>query len=236
MEVGLFILLIFTASLLQTSTGFGFSIVATPFLLLLFDARDAIQLNLILSLFISLTLFKNIRSDIDRGVLKRFISGSVIGLPIGMMVFSFSNIDYLKIAIGILILLLTVLLLLKFRIGQTRGRDRIVGAISGSLTTSIGMPGPPLLLYFSGTETEKAKLRGTTLAYYLFIYFFSLVVQIFAAGTSNKVWLYALCALPIVLLGQLAGQYLFSRINQKMFQLFTYAILLFTGAYLLFNT
>lgn len=37
MEILLFGLIIFVASVLQTSTGFGFSIVATPFLLLLFE-------------------------------------------------------------------------------------------------------------------------------------------------------------------------------------------------------
>ncbi len=61
MDILLFIMIILVASLLQTSTGFGFSILATPFLLLLFEPAEAIQINLILSLVISLALITKIK-------------------------------------------------------------------------------------------------------------------------------------------------------------------------------
>ncbi|MDN4606718.1 sulfite exporter TauE/SafE family protein [Sporosarcina highlanderae] len=233
MDIILFITIIIVASVLQTGTGFGFSIVATPFLLLLFDARDAIQINLFLSLVISLAMYRKVRTDIDRGVIKRFIGGSIIGLPIGIFIFLLADIPKLKLGIGIVILALTVLLLLKFRLKQTTNRDFAIGGLSGSLTTSIGMPGPPLLLYFSGTGTSKEKLRGTTLVYYLFIYFISLLIQVIFAGTSKTVWISSLLALPLVWIGLYAGQYLFHKVNQTGFRLFMYVILLFTGLYLL---
>ena len=78
MEIIQFIAIILGASVLQTSTGFGFSILATPFLLVLFSVTDAIQINLILSLVISGALIFKIRSDIDTAVLKRLIAGSVV--------------------------------------------------------------------------------------------------------------------------------------------------------------
>ncbi|HEX5564510.1 MAG TPA: TSUP family transporter, partial [Sporosarcina sp.] len=79
MDILLFITIILLASILQTGTGFGFSIVATPFLLLLFEARDAIQINLLLSLVISLAMYRKVKGDIDMGVMRRFIGGSFIG-------------------------------------------------------------------------------------------------------------------------------------------------------------
>ncbi|WP_339252769.1 sulfite exporter TauE/SafE family protein [Sporosarcina sp. FSL W8-0480] len=236
MDIILFITIIILASVLQTGTGFGFSIIATPFLLLLFDARDAIQINLLLSLVISLAMFRKVRTDIDRGVIKRFIGGSIIGLPIGILIFLLVDIPKLKLGIGIVILVLTMLLLLKFRIKQTTNRDFAIGGLSGSLTTSIGMPGPPLLLYFSGTGTSKEKLRGTTLVYYLFIYSISLLIQVIFAGTSITVWISSLLALPLVWMGLFAGQYLFQKVNQTGFRLFMYIILLFTGVYLLIDS
>ena len=120
-----------------------------------------------------------------------------------------------------------------FRVKETSRRDYSVGGLSGIMTTSIGMPGPPLLLYFSGTDTEKERLRGTTLAFYLFIYSASLVFQIIFAGTSKTIWLSSLYALPLVLLGLYLGQILFFKINQRFFKIFTYIILIFTGVYLL---
>lgn len=233
MEVLLFIVIILTASILQTSTGFGFSILATPFLLLLFSVSDAIQINLILSLIISAALISKIRNDIDFGILKRLIIGSVAGMPIGIAVFVVADMQKMKLGISVIILLLTILLILSLRIQRTRGRDFLFGGLSGSLTTSIGMPGPPLLLYFSGTGTQKEKLRGTTLAFYLFIYSVSLVLQITFTGTDRTVWVSSAMAIPIVLLGLYLGQRMFHRIDQRTFRYVTYAILLFTGLYLL---
>jgi uncharacterized membrane protein YfcA len=233
MEIFIFIFIILVASILQTSTGFGFSILATPFLLLLFKPMEAIQINLILSLFISVALLTKIKEDIDYGILKRFIIGSTVGLPIGIMVFLFLDVKNLMLGIGLIILGLTLLLLLKFRITQTKGKDITIGGLSGMLTSSIGMPGPPLLLYFSGTDTEKAKLRGTTLAFYLFIYFMSLLIQVIFTGTNITIWLSSLFALPVVFIGLFLGQLLFKVINQNFFRIFTNIILLFTGIYML---
>ncbi|WP_373894120.1 sulfite exporter TauE/SafE family protein [Virgibacillus sp. CBA3643] len=229
----LFIFIILFASILQTSTGFGFSIVATPFLLMLFEPREAVQINLILSLVISCALIMKIRKDIDMGILKRFIFGSLAGLPIGICLFLLMDMTLLKLGISILILALTLLLILRFRIVQTMKRDFAVGGFSGALTTSIGMPGPPILLYFSGTNTTKEKLRGTTLAFYLFVYFVSLVIQVIFAGTSRNIWMSSLAGLPLVVVGLVVGQLMFKWINQRLFRLLTYVLLLFSGVYLL---
>src|SRR5690625_2559052 len=144
MDILLFLFIVLIASILQTSTGFGFSILATPFLLLLFEPFEAIQINLILSFIISIALIAKIKNDIDFHILKRFIAGSSLGMPFGIVIFLYSNVQLLKLAISILILLLTFLLIWNFRIRQQPKRDLFVGTISGTLTTSIGMPGPPL--------------------------------------------------------------------------------------------
>jgi len=228
----MFILIILVASILQTSTGFGFSILATPFLLLLFKPMEAIQINLILSLVISLALLTDIKKDIDYGILKRFVIGSIAGLPIGILLFLVIDLKNLLLGISLIIFILTVLLILKFRITQNKGKDITVGGLSGLLTSSIGMPGPPILLYFSGTDTEKEKLRGTTLAFYLFIYLVSLIIQVIFTGTNKTIWLSSLFALPVVFMGLFLGMLLFKVINQSFFRIVTYIILIFTGIYL----
>ncbi|MBN6204857.1 sulfite exporter TauE/SafE family protein [Ralstonia pickettii] len=232
----IFILIILVASILQTSTGFGFSIMATPFLLLLFSPQEAIQINIILSLVISISLIWKIKADIDVTLLKRLSIGSIIGVPFGILIFLSININTFKIAVSIILLLLTLLLILQCKIRGTAPRDFIIGGFSGLLTTSIGMPGPPLLLYFTGTNTEKGKLRATTLAFFLFIYFISLLTQISFSGSNTTTWLSSLYAIPIVFLGLFIGQKLFKKLNQKVFRLFTYVLLICTGVYLLIES
>ncbi|MGM8216861.1 sulfite exporter TauE/SafE family protein [Bacillaceae bacterium W0354] len=236
MDFVFFFIIILVASILQTSTGFGFSIMATPFLLVLFEPAEAIQINLILSLVISCALIIKIQKDVDIGLIKRFAIGSIIGLPIGIIIFQLFNIRTLKFSVGIVILVLTFLLMLSFRIRQTLSRDVVVGGVSGVLTTSIGMPGPPLLLYFSGISSEKKKIRSTTLAFYLFIYLVSLILQISVVGTNLTTWLASGVALPVVILGLLFGQLFFKIISQRAFRIFTYILLIFSGIYLLINS
>lgn len=126
--------------------------------------------------------------------------------------------------------------MMNFRLKKTNKKDLAAGGLSGLLTSSIGMPGPPILLYFSGTDIPKETLRATTLTYYLYIYGISLVLQLAVAGTSAGVWVSASIALPVLLLGLYLGQLLFKIINQRTFRLITYAILIVTGVYLLFDT
>lgn len=232
----IFICIILVASVLQASTGFGFSIMATPFLLMLFLPQEAIQINIILSLIISISLIWKIRMDIDFILLKRFIFGSIVGVPFGILLFISININTFKLAISILLLLLTLLLLCNFKVRSTPFRDFVVGGLSGLLTTSIGMPGPPLLLYFTGTDTEKEKLRATTLAFYLFIYFISLLTQILFTGTDITIWKSSFYAIPIVFLGLFIGQIIFKWLNQLIFKIFTYILLSCTGIYLLIES
>lgn len=206
---------------------------ATPFLLILFEPREAIQINLILSLVISCALIMKIKKDVDVPILKRFVLGSLVGLPAGIIVFLLMDMRGLKLGISILILLLTFLLIMKLRVKQLPKRDVLIGGLSGAFTTSIGMPGPPILLYFSGTNTTKEKLRGTTLAFYLFIYLVSLIIQVIFAGTSKEVWMTSLMGLPLIVLGLVLGQLLFKWINQDLFRILTYILLFIAGGYLL---
>ncbi len=177
-----------------------------------------------------------IRMDVDFILLKRFIFGSIAGVPFGILIFISVNINTFKLTISILLLLLTLLLICNVKVRSTPFRDFVVGGLSGLLTTSIGMPGPPLLLYFTGTDTEKEKLRATTLAFYLFIYFISLLTQILFTGTNITIWKSSFYAIPIVFLGLFIGQIIFKWLNQQVFKIFTYILLSCTGIYLLIDS
>jgi len=235
-ELFLYFFIILAASILQTSTGFGFSVMATPFLLLLFSPQEAMQINIILSLVISFFLIWKVRQDIDVALLKKVMIGSVVGAPFGSLLFALVDVTTFKLLIAILLIGLTILLIKNLSIQQTRSRDYGVGFISGMFTTSIGMAGPPLLLYFASTHRNKETIRAVSLAYYIFIYLISLLSQVIFEGTSKMVWVYSMYALPIVFLGLIFGQMLFTRLNQKLFRILIYVLLVAAGFILLIQT
>ncbi|MFB4212203.1 sulfite exporter TauE/SafE family protein [Shouchella sp. JSM 1781072] len=232
----LFLLIVFFASILQAATGFGFSIVATPFLLFLFVPDVAIQVNLLVSIVISLFLFIQIRQDVYIPLVKRLVMGSIIGAPLGVLLLQLVSETVVKASVGILLILVTILLILPFTMRQTNGRDVGIGGLSGTLTASIGMPGPPLLAYFAGVKMTKEQTRATTLAFFLIIYPISFGLQWVTLGISGDVWGLVGMALPVVVIGLVVGQLLFKRMNQVLFRNVTYVLLLLAGIGLLVET
>ena len=222
------------ASVLQACTGFGFSILATPFLLLVYDAREAIQINIILSILISLWLVPRLASSVDKGLFRRLVIGSIFGSVAGIALYVYADAATMKITIGLLLLGFTALILATPGFGTSTRRDHVVGSLSGALTSGLGMPGPPLLVYFAGARMEKSVLRSTTLAYFLVIYSLSLALQTFFSSSTTKIWTHALILTPVTLVGVYLGNRLFSVIDQKLFMRVIQVILMVTGIYLVF--
>src|ERR1700687_5019715 len=100
----------FAAALLQATNGFGFAVLAVPFLLLLVPAAQAIQLVIILSLAISLIMIPRLRDAVDPRLLLRLAVGSAIGLPIGLFAFGHSDPLIVRVAAGAVIALFAAML------------------------------------------------------------------------------------------------------------------------------
>lgn len=232
-DILILLTIVLLAASLQASTGYGFSMIGTPILMIVYPPHTAIQINIILSIVLSALMIYKIRNEVDTKLLKRLIIGSFPGIVVGIFVYLYLNIDWLKFSVGLIILLATVLIIFKVKINRSIGKDFTSGGISGALTTSIGVPGPPLLLYFSGSQMGAKTLRSTTLAYYLFIYTISLCMQVAFGGTEIAIWRDSLYALPALIVGVFVGQFLFKRMKQRLFFIITYIILIGSGLYLM---
>ncbi|ARK29772.1 sulfite exporter TauE/SafE family protein [Halalkalibacter krulwichiae] len=229
-------IIVFVAAILQACTGFGFSIMATPFLLFVFEPHVAIQINIILSIVISIFLVPRVRKEVDKSLLKRLIVGSALGCPIGILIFIYLDAQLLKVVTGLLIIGLTILLFLSFHIKRSIRKDGLAGGFSGLLTTSIGMPGPPIIIYFIGASIQKEVIRSTTLTFYLYVYSISLSMQLVFSSTTKEIWVASVWLLPITFVGMFIGHQLFHYINEHLFQRIMYLILSVTGIYLIISS
>lgn len=133
---------------------------------MLFVPETAIQLNLVLSIIISLILLYKVKEDIHLPLVKRLFWGSLIGALLGVGLLYLVNEQFVKIAVGLLLLAVTFLLVRNVTVTQTSARDLSVGSLSGMLTSSIGMPGPPLIVYFASARMTKESIRATTLCFF----------------------------------------------------------------------
>ncbi len=224
------------AAILQTGIGFGFAIVATPLLSLVYPPQIAIHINITLSLMISVIMLPILARSVDWGMLGRLALGSVAGAPVGLIFYVFADASLMKLAIGIFILCVTALIAFHFDIRQNRRNEYLAGILSGAFTSSIGMPGPPLLIYFAASKADKDTLRATTLTFFLFVFAISLGLQLFAEPVEASVWVDNLVLIPITLVGMVLGQILFRYLSQEAVRAAALALLAGTGIALLVST
>lgn len=231
-------LAISTAAVLQGITGFGFALVAVPLLLVVFDAHTAVVLNLLISFCTQLVLSFRVRKGIVPSLLVNLFGGSLIGMPLGLYVFLHFNIRSLKIFISVITILFALVLLSNARLKKTVGHwvERLVGSVSGFLSTSVGIAGPPVILFLNHQELSKDKFRATSSAYFTLLYAVSLALLAASGSISKSITYNALYLLPFAFLGSNLGIYLFPRVSQRLFQRAVPLLVMVTGLYSLFTT
>ncbi|SDO38432.1 Uncharacterized membrane protein YfcA [Paenibacillus sp. yr247] len=219
-------LIIVLAALIQACTGFGFAIIAIPLLILLYPAHYTITLSVLLSFISSLSTLPRVRKDIDIVLLKPLITGSLLGLPLGGILYYIADVMWLKLIVGISIIAAAVFMML--RISIPLGNGKRIGFLSGFLTSSVGMPGPPIVLYLISKRVDKNIFRGTSMAFYCLVYLVSLILQL-ASGRFETDLLQDLLLIPAIFIGQAIGITLHNKINQTWFRRVTFLLLLATG-------
>lgn len=219
---------IFLSAVLQAGTGFGFSILATPLLLFFFPASVAIQVNMILSLLLCVAMFRSVRHKLDHVLLRRMLLAGLIALPFAVPLAGADG-PVLRVAIGVLLLVLLALLAAGVRLRRTAVADYGTGAVSAFATIGTGMPGPPLLIYLAGSDANKGMARATALTFFIFSYIVGLGVHFLYNGTDWQIWRTAAVMAPVVLVGILAGQRLYRHLSQCMFRWLLYAMIAATA-------
>ena len=233
------------AAVVQGAVGFGFTLLAVTFFLLIMQSGDAVQLLIIINLAISLSLLRRLWRDVDRDLWIRLVVGAVAGLPAGLIVFQNADVDQLKILAAVTILTFVALVLfrrpgtpdapgpeLRFRTPSALG----VGALAGGMTTALGMPGPAIVLYLTAVGAGKDATRSLSLTFFAVSYGASLILQSVTVGVGRGVWATAALLVPIAAVGALLGHALGKRVSEAAFRRVVLALVASSGAYVLLST
>jgi uncharacterized membrane protein YfcA len=209
------------AVVLQSATGFGFSLLAGPSLYAVMDPEKAVALLLILGLLVNVLVLGGERRSlrVDWDGLKPAMLAAVPGLPIGALLGRALPADALRIAIGVIVCALVAHRLWRRAPAVAlpvpgRVSAAVAGFSAGVLTTSTTTNGPPLALWLGGRGREPAVVRDTVSAAFLLLDFVGIGVVLAVLGPSRAlaeaIWLPAL--VPVVVVGHLAGSWLFRRL------------------------
>jgi uncharacterized membrane protein YfcA len=233
----------FVAALLYAVSGFGFAVLAAPLFLLLVNPAQAIQLVIILSTTLSLTVLPGMRRSVAPQLLLRFVIGSIAGVPIGLIAFRYADPLLVRLVVGATILIFAALVAVARRrrgrswapLAMRPGRDLAAGAASGVATALVGMAGPPILIYLLLAKAAATTARATLLAFFALSYGATLVSHAATIGIPGPTWALAGILVPFALLGGFAGRPIGDRLGNDAFAILAIALLTAAGLYTLFS-
>jgi uncharacterized membrane protein YfcA len=184
--------------------------------------------------------------DAPRTALYRLLLGAALGCPLGFALFLFADVRLLKLLVGVLILSVTAVI-----VGRERGLldalpgpthpgpateidarawpTTTTGAVSGTMTALLVMPGPPLMIWLMGSALGKVEARALSLTFFAICYGAVSLLGIAAGQVDRTTWLLALMLAPAVVLGTMAGTRMNRLISESRFRQVVLALLLLSG-------
>lgn len=212
---------IFAASLAQAVTGFGFAIVAAPFLAFIMGPKETVIFLLFSGMFMkSVMLYKTWSAGDSKQVFVLF-AGSLLGALPGGYILKIASAGTIKIIIGFGLLLATLFLIkdFKFEIVHKNRAKLACGFFSGLCGATAGLNGPPVVCYYLNEKMPKEAMRANLVRFFLLgnagTLFLSYVWGSFQPGELINI---TLTSIPAMLLGWAIGERLFYKINQLLFK------------------
>jgi len=213
----------------QSATGFGFGLVLSPALFAAFEPYEAVSVLLVLSLALNLlVLADGGPGPVRWRILAPLMAAAVPGMGVGVLVLKSVSKPVLQIALGLAVMAATAW---QLRSLTARGSVPAAGArsepplaggftagfVSGTLTTSIVVSGPPILLWLEAVGLRPAEVRATLAASFLVLNLAGGGIVIAAGGAGTLRASVLVPMLGLVLAGHLAGALAFRRLAGSHF-------------------
>ena len=214
------IAIVLCASLVQGAAAFGSALVAMPFLAMIMPARDAVALSLMMGVILNLMTIGDERRSIAWRQIAVLLPALAIGIGAGTLILKSIDGPAFKMLLSLVFLTMTLAMLasssLKVKPGPVTAQA--AGAISGLLTGSTSMGGPPLVLYLTGRGLAKSALKGTLAALFLLGNLFALASLLGAHVVAGGAAAVTLPLGAVMVPGYLAGRRLTSRLDSEVFR------------------
>jgi len=214
-------------------TGFGFNLVSAPVLTLMYPPRLVVVLTLVLGLASSglLSLRQDIRREVDWRVIRPLYLSSLAGMPIGLALFAWGPARLLKAAIAVVTAAFAILMLTRFRprLRGTLFETMTAGFVSGILSTSTSLNGPPIALYLMARGLAKNTFRANMVVY-VFLATATSVVLLAAGGSMTAATLLLTAKLlPVLVAGFAAGVAVARSLSDRAFEVTILGFLVLVG-------
>jgi uncharacterized membrane protein YfcA len=220
----------------QSTTGFGFALVLSPALFAVMDPVEAVMALLVLGLALSLlVLFERGRPEhVDWRSLVPMLVAALPGLAVGAVALTQMSKQALQVAVGVAVVAVAAWQLRRRRRGTGHprlGRGAGVGAgfVSGALTTSINVSGPPIVLWLEARGASPEEFRASLAATFVALDLTGGALLVVAQGSGSIKPGTVGPLLVLVVAGYALGALAFRRLNRERFYTLVLVLVACTG-------
>ena len=225
---------ILIAAILRSFTGFGFALTAVPIFSMFLSPVQSAVLCVTLSLGIGVI---TLPTYWDKNCFKPLIPLlllTFIGTPLGALLLINLPLRFIKISIGICVVI-SCFFLVFCRPQKTQSQTfrpitgSIAGLLSGLLNGAFAIPGPPIIIYVMATEIEPMRTRSMMITFFTLSSVLALTTYILNGFvTLQSIYLF-LFSLPVMCLGDKLGFLLLKRFGTTLYRRLSFMTLFVIG-------
>jgi len=211
----------------QSATGFGFALVLSPALFAVMEPAEAVTTLLALGAGLNLLVLVE-GHDARWSRLPPLLLPALPGLALGAVILAALSREPLQIGVGVAVIA-AALWQLRHRAAAARVPAPAAGFLSGVLTTSISISGPPIVLWLEAQALSPAEFRATLAAAFLALNVAGWAVLGVAGDATADLGELAVL-LALVVAGYALGALAFRRLDHERFYRIVLALVIVTGA------
>lgn len=221
------------AGFVQGASGFAFALIATAVWVWLLEPAQLVPLVLICSLASHLTSLRLLVRDKTAGISPALLAGGMIGVPIGMLLFTRIDVQGFKFAVGLILIFTCTAMLLAKRLPPLRSGSRltegVVGLASGVMGGLGGLSGPVPVIWSTLSGWDKHRQRATVQPLLMMIGVLTLAAHAATGGIGSETIGLAALSVPLAIASAWAGKKAFDRMPDAAFRQVLLGLLLLTG-------
>ena len=213
-------LVVFCSAVLRGYTGFGFALAAVPALALAIDPVAVVPLVLCLEVVASLQLLPSLWRSVHFQSVGRLVSGSLVGIPIGVYGLAALPADMMRLVIALVVLASVSAIGAGLKFDRQPGgyTTLAVGALSGLLNGAAAMSGPPVILFYLGSQAALQIGRASLVFYFLLSDFIAVAITAVSGLLLLSTLALTIASLPALFAGQAIGARLFRSSLQRHYR------------------
>jgi uncharacterized protein len=231
------LLIVFFATLVRSTFGFGEGLVALPLLALIIPIKIAAPVVVLLSITVAAVVVVQDWNKIHLSSASWLLASTFIGIPLGVTLLASRHQNFVKAALAIIIILFSGYFLFGKKLPELHSDSRtwmlVCGFFAGVLGGAYGLNGPPLVVYGSMRRWSPQHFRATLQGYFLPASIVGMAGYWLAGlwvPAVTRYYLISLCvAIPTIFIGRLVNR----RLSGDAFLKIVYGGLLCVGIILL---